>query len=129
MKIVQKNKRRGNVTSPYLLTQMSLAFRKERDILATPKQGEVGLQSVQIRSICVFRVLLKNGTPIRRIQRIEHGNDFHSPLCKGETQKLSNFNPTLVHFHSPLCKGETFFAPPHSDIRAKSVQSVCSVFS
>jgi hypothetical protein len=107
MKIVQKNKRRGNVTSPYLLTQMSLAFRKERDILATPKQGEVGLQSVQIRSICVFRVLLKNGTPIRRIQRIEHGNDFHSPLCKGET----------------------FFAPPHSDIRAKSVQSVCSVFS
>jgi len=49
---------------------MSLAFRKERDILATPKQGEVGLQSVQIRSICVFRVLLKNGTPMRRIQRI-----------------------------------------------------------
>ena len=40
LKIVQKNKRRANITLP-CRGATSLSLRKERDVLAKPKQGEV----------------------------------------------------------------------------------------
>jgi hypothetical protein len=109
----------------------------------------------KIRSICVVRVLLKNGTPMKRIQlidtettftprsvRAKHFSPLHTPTsvqnpfnlcrpCSLEEWNTDETDSTDRHrndFHSPLCKGETFFAPPHSDICAKSVQSVSSAF-
>jgi hypothetical protein len=137
MKIVQKNKRRGNVTSPCRCAT-SLSLRKERDVLATPKQGEVVLQSVQIRSICVFRVLLKNGTLMKRIQRIGHRTQkqlltFHSARAKHFSPLHT---PTSVPNPFNLCRprslekwntDETDSTDYHRFLSSKNPCQICSI--
>jgi hypothetical protein len=65
--------------------------------LATPKQGEVVLQSVQIRSICVFRVLLKNGDETDSTEGQETTLNF---FRKGET--LHTLRSVRAKHFSPL---------------------------
>ena len=81
LKTVQKSKRKANITSP-CRGATSLSFRKERDVLAKPKQGEVkgygfAVKVALIKRSCDVVSLLENwkraqsGEPIAKISPLQ----------------------------------------------------------